>query len=91
MPRWGDSDDAWHDDPENEVDFVDDDDDDDEDGEPTIPCPYCRHEIHEDSQRCPFCASYISTEDAPPSRKPWWMILGVAACLYAVYRWTFGP
>jgi hypothetical protein len=86
MPRWGDPDDTWDVEPEDEVDDFDD-----ETEEPTIPCPYCRHEIHEDSQRCPFCASYISSEDAPPSRKPWWMILGVGACLYAVYRWTFGP
>ena len=56
-------------------------------GEPTIPCPYCRRPIHEDSQRCPHCEHYISEEDAPPSRKPWWILLGVAACLYAVYRW----
>jgi hypothetical protein len=58
--------------------------------EPTIPCPYCRREIHEDSQRCPYCESYISQEDAPPSRKPWWLIAGVAICLVLVYLWLTG-
>jgi hypothetical protein len=77
MARHGNVEDEW-----------DDESDDDDDDEPTIPCPYCRREIHEDSQRCPYCEQYISTEDAPPSRKPWWLIAGVAACLYVVYRWV---
>jgi len=65
------------------------DGDGDED-EPTVPCPYCRREIPEDVAQCPYCENYISSYDAPPSRKPWWLILGVAICLYLVYRWTFG-
>lgn len=59
---------------------------DDDDAE-TIPCRYCGRQIHEDSQRCPYCENYISEEDAPASRKPWWIIVGVLICLYAVYRW----
>jgi predicted nucleic acid-binding Zn ribbon protein len=64
-----------------------------DDDEPTVECPYCRAEIHEDSQRCPRCGEYISAEDAAPSaRKPWWLILGVIVCLYVVYLWiTQGP
>ena len=62
----------------------------DEDEEPTVPCPYCRREIHEDSQRCPYCENYLSAEDAPPTRKPWWIIIGAALCLFAVYRWIAG-
>lgn len=58
-----------------------------EDDESTIPCPYCRRQIHEDSPRCPYCERYISEEDAAPSGKPWWIIVGALACLYAVYRW----
>jgi hypothetical protein len=58
-----------------------------EDGEPTIPCPYCRREIHEDSVRCPYCEHYLSAEDAPPGRKSWWIILGVLVCLVAVATW----
>jgi hypothetical protein len=79
MPRWGD-----HQDDEDD-DLVDAPDDEDDDG--TIPCPYCRNSIHEDSERCPHCHTYISREDAPYARKPWWIILGVAACLYAMFRW----
>jgi hypothetical protein len=88
MPRWADHDREWEDES-----YLDDDDegfehveDEDEDDEPTISCPYCRREIHEDSEQCPYCRSFIPREDAPP-RKPWWMVLGVGVCLYVVYRW----
>jgi hypothetical protein len=57
------------------------------DEEPTVPCPYCKREIPEDAPRCPYCEHYISEEDPPPSRKPWWIILGVVLGLYVVYRW----
>lgn len=53
----------------------------------TVPCPYCREPIVESAPRCPHCQQYISAEDAPPARKPWWIILGAAACLAAVYWW----
>ena len=52
----------------------------------TIPCPYCKRHIHEDTPRCPYCEQYLSAEDAPSSGKPWWLLVGVAACSYAVYR-----
>lgn len=55
--------------------------------EPTVPCPYCRREIHEDAQRCPYCEQYISAEDAPAWQKPWWLLLGVAICLLIVLSW----
>jgi hypothetical protein len=74
--------DEWDDDTE--------DWDSEEDEEPTIECPYCGREVHEDSQRCPHCESYLSEEDAPPARKPWWIILGTLVCLYIVYRWIVG-
>jgi hypothetical protein len=32
----------------------------------------------------------VSEEDAPPQRKPWWMVLGAIVCLYVVYRWITG-
>ena len=56
---------------------------------PTVPCPYCRHEIHEDAQRCPYCERYISAEDSPGQRRPWWVLVGVAICLYIVFSWFF--
>jgi hypothetical protein len=79
MPRRTSVDDEW-----------DDDHGPGDDDEPTVPCPYCGREVHEDSPRCPYCEQYISQEDASPSRKPWWLILGVAVCLYLVYRWITG-
>jgi hypothetical protein len=85
MPRWKDWDD---DDPGMAYDPEDEDRPDEEDEEPTIPCPYCRRDVIEDAERCPYCERYLSKEDAPPARKPWWIIVGVVACLYVVYRWN---
>jgi hypothetical protein len=59
----------------------------DAEDEPTIPCPYCRRAIYEDSPQCPYCRRYILDEDASPSRKPWWVILGVLLCLAAIWVW----
>ncbi len=70
--------------------------DDDEEGgqgddeEPTVPCPYCKRQIHEDSPRCPYCENYISEDDRAPAPKPWWIIIGVVLVLYIVYRWIVG-
>ena len=85
MPRWRD----WDDDDTGMVyDPEDEDWSDEDDEEPTIPCPYCRRDVIEDAERCPYCEHYISKEDAPPERKPWWIVVGVIACLYVVYRWN---
>jgi hypothetical protein len=62
-------------------------DEDGEDGEPTIPCPYCREEMFEDSPRCPHCGQYISEEDASAGQKPWWIIVGVVLCLIVIAIW----
>lgn len=59
----------------------------DDDGDATVPCPYCRREIYEDSVRCPYCERYLSDEDAPPNRKPWWIIVGALLCLAVVGLW----
>jgi hypothetical protein len=66
---------------------LDEDEWEDEDEESTIPCPYCKRDIHADTPRCPYCEQYISEEDTPPARKPWWLVIGVLVCLYLVYRW----
>jgi hypothetical protein len=85
MPRWTDADDDWDDDPE--LDLEDDElDGSDDDEETTDACPYCRRDIYDDAVQCPYCGRYISREDTP-WRKPWWLVLGVGACLYVVYRW----
>jgi hypothetical protein len=74
----------------DDLDDEDDFDEDEGDDEPTIPCPYCRRQIHEDAQRCPYCEQYISDEDAPAVRKPWWIIVGVIVCLLLALRWIMG-
>lgn len=90
---------SWNDDEDERDDHEPDDFDSDEadnrsglegvydDEEPTVPCPYCRREIHEDAQQCPYCEQYISREDAPPDRKPWWIVAGALVCLYIAWRW----
>jgi hypothetical protein len=77
-------DDAWD---EDEDDGQDDGPDDEE---PTIPCPYCKRAIYEDSPRCPYCDKYIQEEDVVPAHKPWWIIAGALLVFYAVYRWIAG-
>lgn len=66
------------------------DDDDGNSDDETMPCPYCKSAIYAQSQRCPHCGNYISEEDAPPARKPWWIIIGALLALYVVYRWIAG-
>jgi uncharacterized paraquat-inducible protein A len=73
--------DAWD---EDEEDVGEDDE------ETTIPCPYCKRSIHEESPRCPHCGNYISQEDTAQTRKPWWIIVGVVLVFYAIYRWIVG-
>lgn len=78
-------DDEWDDDYESgDCDGVD------KDGDATVSCPYCSRDIPEDTPRCPYCETYISEEDAPPAKKPWWIVIGVVICLYIVYRWHAG-
>src|ERR1700675_3271685 len=73
MPRQTEYEDDWNEvDPDEEDDALNAADD----GEPTVPCPRCRRQIHEDSPRCPHCGNYVSEEDAPPGRKPWWILAG---------------
>jgi hypothetical protein len=58
--------------------------------EPTVPCPHCRRQIHEDAQRCPYCEQFISDEETAPGHKPWWIVAGALVCLYVVFRWIAG-
>jgi hypothetical protein len=85
MSRVIDRGDEWDDDSDlsEDDDFADFGDD-----EPIIPCPYCGVDIHDETERCPHCGQYISKEDSPYVRKPWWVIVGVVVCLYVVYRWN---
>jgi hypothetical protein len=71
-----------HDDSDEWSDEAGDDGDD-----ATVPCPYCGQEMYEDSPRCPHCGHYISDEDTPPRRMPWWIIIGVVLCLCVIALW----
>jgi predicted nucleic acid-binding Zn ribbon protein len=66
------------------------DEDDAGDDEPTILCPWCKRQIHEDAQRCPYCEQYISDEDAPRAARPWWIVVGVIVALCIVLSWILG-
>ena len=76
---------AFDDDSDDEADpdIVFDDTEDD----PTVPCPYCRELYHEESSRCPHCGQYISAEDAPPARKPFWIVVGLILAGFVALRW----
>ena len=87
----GDSDDERDDEDEEwELEGVDTSEDWDDD-EPTVACPFCRRQIHEDSEQCPYCENYLTRDDFANARKPWWMLAFVALCLYIVYLWIRGP
>jgi len=53
----------------------------DDDGPATVPCPYCKAEIIEDSEQCPKCGEYISKEDSSPAMSWWVWILAVLLLL----------
>ena len=63
---------------------------DDDDDIPTVPCPYCREDILEDSEQCPRCGMYISKEDAPRDRKSWLWIAVMILALLATAFTMFG-
>jgi hypothetical protein len=88
MPRWPDPDDDWDDDSDPDLDLVDEPPFEDESTDYLIDCPYCHREIHEESERCPYCEQYLSDIGAPPPRRPWWFVVGFLASLYVVYRWV---
>jgi hypothetical protein len=79
-----------------EIDDLDDDDDDndneewDDNDDETMPCPHCQGSVYDDAERCPNCGLYLSRED-DPSRKPWWVVAGVFACLAMVTWWILNP
>jgi hypothetical protein len=90
MPNRVATDDDWEDDESGDEWTGDEDEEyvpDNDEGDATTPCPHCNEPIHQESEQCPNCGQYISEEDAPPNRKPWWIVLGAILCLFAVYLW----
>jgi hypothetical protein len=86
-----------HDDWDDELDDDDKAPDDSSSGfgdeEPTVPCPYCRREILEDTPRCPYCERYISSEDGAVSARPTqptWVIVTALVCLAMALAWALG-
>jgi len=90
MPRQTDHEDDWDEEFDSDEDEGELDSSEDGDEEPTVPCPYCGREIHEESVRCTHCDIYISAEDAPTQGKPLWIVITALICLAAVYGWIVG-
>jgi hypothetical protein len=77
--------DDW--DAEEESDATHDGDSDDGD---TMPCPHCRREIYDDSERCPHCGEYLGGSDEPGTGKPLWVVVTVIVVLAAILlTWIF--
>jgi predicted nucleic acid-binding Zn ribbon protein len=78
-----DDDEDWKPD-EDDVDESDEYEPDNDDSPDTMPCPYCKREIDEDSVQCPRCGNYLSREDQPAGRdKPTWVVITVVLLLIA--------
>jgi hypothetical protein len=58
----------------------------DEADDGSAPCPYCGKDKWEDSERCPHCGQYSSSEDTP-SQTPRWVIATAVVCLVIVALW----
>lgn len=59
-----------------------------DDEPPTVPCPYCRKEVAEDAERCPYCENYLSGEDAPPQPRSRFMVVVMIFALLIVAYWV---
>lgn len=53
----------------------DDDWEEDANDDGLMACPYCGEEMYDDSPRCPACGHYLSDENAPPEKKPPWILI----------------
>ena len=62
-------------------DGTDEPDEADRNDEPAeVTCPECGRRVYEEAERCPYCGSYISLDDAP-GNKPWWWITAVVVVI----------
>ena len=76
-----DDDDEWDDELDN--------DDDGDDDAATVACPFCGHEIFEDSPRCPSCGKYLSADDFARRSQPLWVFVTALVCLAAALWLAF--
>ena len=81
-------------------DIYDDDLEDDEaDDDATMPCPYCRAEIYDDSERCPRCGNYLAANQTTGrtdgghqfTKQPLWIIITALLCIYAMLHMYLWP
>ena len=79
---------AYRDSDDEEEDDWEDDGDDSGD-ESTVPCPYCRRDILEDTPRCPYCERYFSEEDHAGPGRPAWVVVTALVCLAIAVWWIF--
>lgn len=70
-----------------ETDDADADWPDDDDGETlTIPCPFCKADIYEESEQCPHCGEYVVRSSTAWNGKPiWWIILGILGIIAMMF------
>lgn len=78
-----------HHEDDNDWDADDADSGDDSHDEPTVPCPFCRSLILEDSPWCPHCERYLSAEDHAGPRRPLWVFATALVCLAMAVWWIF--
>lgn len=86
--RDDDPDDEWDDSDAFDAGYEEGDDDDSGD-EPTVPCPFCRRELLEDSPWCPSCDRYITAEEFRRAERPLWVVVTAVVCLAIALWWAF--
>ena len=78
----------WGDDPRDEYDDELDEAPPNDESSELIPCPECGAEIHEESQRCPACGTYVVHRASLWFGRPWWWVvlgaLGIGAATLAM-------
>jgi hypothetical protein len=89
MTRWNDSLDDDGMDGDGRDEDPDPSDQDVDVNDDTIPCPWCRTPIYENSEFCPHCGKYVTEEEAPSSRYPVWIIVGVVLGVIASAIWMW--
>lgn len=60
-------------------DWQDESDDDYENG--YVSCPHCGGTMLEAADHCPSCNRWITREDLPQKRQPWWIMIVVLILL----------
>jgi RNA polymerase subunit RPABC4/transcription elongation factor Spt4 len=67
----------WSHESDDEESDWDDDSDNDDDDDGYIACPHCGGTMLEAADYCPNCERWITREDLPDRRQPWWIIIVV--------------